>query len=247
MGYYLGIDLGTSYFKAGLFDENGCLKGLGRCSVQKNVENDITCELPVDIFWNTLRGCIQEAISEAKTTSGKILSISYSSQANSFVLLDRSYKPLTPLILWPDKRAEKLGFPADLISRKAEFHEITGLGVEPGFQFAFAKIRWFQEEQPQIWEQVGSVMTISDYLTFKLTGQRVTDYSTASMTGLFNVAKCEWWSEMLQIFNLEAGQLSVPVRTGTPVGQLTFEGAECLGFKEGMPLLQVDWIIMATL
>ena len=36
MGFFLGIDLGTSYFKAGLFDEKGNLKGMGRQVVKKN-------------------------------------------------------------------------------------------------------------------------------------------------------------------------------------------------------------------
>ena len=39
MGFYLGIDLGTSYFKAGIFDEQGNLVGLGRCCVDKQVDD----------------------------------------------------------------------------------------------------------------------------------------------------------------------------------------------------------------
>ena len=36
MEYILGIDLGTSYFKLGLFDKDGNLRGLGRVAVEKN-------------------------------------------------------------------------------------------------------------------------------------------------------------------------------------------------------------------
>ena len=106
MGFFLGIDLGTSYFKAGLFDEKGRLKGLGRQPVYKETGDGTIYELPLTIFWDTLRGCVEEAMQLANITHNEILSVSYSSQANSFILLDGFDKPLTPLILWPDKRAE---------------------------------------------------------------------------------------------------------------------------------------------
>jgi xylulokinase len=166
MDYYLGVDLGTSYFKAGLFDEAGRLHGLGCQYVKKIIKDDITCELPVDVFRETLRCCIGEAMQAANATPKEIRSISYSSQANSFVLLDSNYKPLTPLVLWPDKRADGFGVPAGLLNLKAEFQEKTGLGFDPNPQLGIAKIMWFQKMLPRLWKNVRSIMTISDYLVF---------------------------------------------------------------------------------
>ena len=50
MGFYLGIDLGTSYFKAGVFDGQGNLAGLGRCRVNKQTRDGKICELPTAEF-----------------------------------------------------------------------------------------------------------------------------------------------------------------------------------------------------
>jgi xylulokinase len=229
MKYFLGIDLGTSYFKAGLFNEMGKLAGLGRLSLKKNVTGKF-CELPVAVFWESLRGCISEAIRNAKINPGEIRTLSYSSQANSFIFLDRYDRPLTPLILWPDQRAEGIDMAPDVIER-SDYPEITGLGIKPGSQFAIAKINWFQKVQPEIWAQVKSIMSISDYLIFSLTGQRLSDYNTAAMTGLFNISKRQWYSEMLNTLSLNPAQLSLPVTMGTMVGRLTDEGAQLLGLK----------------
>ena len=233
MGFFLGIDLGTSYFKAGLFDENGRLKGLGRQYVSKNTGDGTICELPVTVFWDTLRACIFEAFQNAQITPEEISAVSYSSQANSFILLNDNDEPLTPLILWPDNRAEDTDLMVWGLDYENEFLEKTGLGIDPNPQFAVAKINWFRENQPKIWERVKSILSISDYLTFKLTGQKISDVSTASLTGLLDVTKCQWWDSALKSFSLNPGYLSDPKRTGSYVGFLTKTGAQHIGLSSG--------------
>jgi len=229
MGYFLGIDLGTTYFKAGLFDENGRLKGLGRAFVSKETGDGTICELPVTVFWNTLFACVGKALENANITPREIRAISYSSQTNSFILLDGSDKPLTPLILWPDKRAKEVNPPIGLLHNKGEFLNKTGLGIEPNLEFSIAKINWFQQKQPQMWKHVNSILSISDYLTFKLTGQRYSDVSTASLTGLLDVTRCQWWEESLELFSLRPRFFSYPQIIGTYAGSLTKEGAQLIG------------------
>lgn len=117
MNCFLGIDLGTSYFKAGIFDENGSLLGLGRHAVGKRfpvfreekaspaTRDAVGCELPVAVFWDTLQCCVSGAVRHAGISPREVSALSYSSQANSFILLDEADHPLTPFILWPDERA----------------------------------------------------------------------------------------------------------------------------------------------
>ena len=202
MKVFLGIDLGTSYFKAGLFNENGKLVGLGRRLVKKETGDGNLSELPVSVFLKTLNGCVAEALQNAKTSPDKIEAVSYSSQANSFILLDKNSNPLTPLILWPDKRAENLPQKIRLLWNRSDFLAKTGMGIEPDIQFSIAKIEWFQNKQPELWKQVGSVLSISDYLTFILTGQKCADVSTASLTGLLDVKLRKWWNDSLNLFSL---------------------------------------------
>ncbi|HBY54700.1 MAG TPA: hypothetical protein DEH15_19960 [Marinilabiliales bacterium] len=232
MDFYLGIDLGTSYFKAGIFNEQGKVIGLGRCYVNKESdERKSTCELPITVFWETLHSCVNEAIQNACVRPDEIKSISYSSQANSFVLLDKYDQPLTPLILWPDQRTKKISSNLQALIDKPDFQTITGLGILPGIQSVAAKIDWYQKEDPYLWSKVKNIMSISDYFTFVLTGEKISDYSTSSMTGLFNVPKREWWDEAVRLFNIEKGYLSSPDNTGKLVGSITDKGAQLLGLS----------------
>src|SRR3954468_21602272 len=106
MSLLLGIDLGTSYFKIGLFDEVGALKGLGRVAVNKINPAPGRCELAVEEFWSALRRGLDEALAQANATSRDIAGLSYSSQASTFLLLDGHDAPLTSFIVWLDRRGE---------------------------------------------------------------------------------------------------------------------------------------------
>lgn len=231
MSFFLGIDLGTSYFKAGIFDRSGQLKGLGRKPVSKNSGDGIRCELKVTVFWETLYSCVKEAIQNACISPDEIQTVSYSSQANSFVLLDQFDQPLTPLILWPDQRVKVIPSNLQALIDNPNFHSITGLGIEPGVQSLVAKTDWFRNNELLIWNQTKSIMSISDYFTFIITGKKISDYSTSSMTGLLNVKKREWWQEALKDLNIDEGYLSSPANTGKLVGELTPKGAQLLGLS----------------
>ena len=104
MDLVLGIDLGTSYFKLGLFDRSGDLRGLGRVATPTKTPNGSICEVPVNDFWSSLRSGLATALQQASARAEDIRAMGYSSQANSFLLLDGHDRPLTPLILWTDVR-----------------------------------------------------------------------------------------------------------------------------------------------
>lgn len=235
MGFFAGIDLGTSYFKVGIYDDAGRLCGLGRESVPKRLAGD-RCELPVRDFWGTLQACIAQALSEAGIAATDIAGISYSSQANSFVLLDSCAEPLTDLILWPDSRAKGDCEKLQALASAPDFMDKTGLGIDLNEEFMVAKLDWFQKHEPDIWGRTAYVMTISDMLVYDLTGCRVGDLDTASMTGLLDVAGQKWSSRALETVGLTEGMLSQPLPTGALAGKVKPAAAALSGLAEGTPV-----------
>lgn len=234
MRFFLGIDLGTSFFKAGVFDETGKLYGLGRHPVKKESSVGNSCELDVAVFWETLTSCIGDAVKEANISSTQIDALSYSSQANSFILLDESDHPLTPLILWSDQRVEEESVQLKELVSGRDFLYRTGLGIPPGTHSLIAKVGWFQRQQPYVWEKARRIMSISDYLVFMLTGNPVSDMSTSSMTGLLDVQKGEWWQEALDTLGIDKKQLSTLSNVGSFTGNLTEKAVELVGLPPGI-------------
>lgn len=233
MDLVLGVDLGTSYFKLGLFDIQGRLCGLGRVAVTKDTGDGTRAELPVDRFWRLLRKGLQQACDQANASCDCIKAVSYASQANTFILLDQAHRPLTPLILWCDERARNHPGVEQLFDKEL-FLEQTGLGVRCDHQFCAAKILWFQHHEAVLWSQTRHLLTLSDYFMYCLTGETVSDMGAASLLGLLDIHRAQW---LRSIVDLGSVALAKPLRPGSMVGGMSRRGAELLGLTAGIPLV----------
>jgi xylulokinase len=78
-------------------------------------------------------------------------------------------------------------------------------------------------------------MTISDYFTFALTGERVGDAGTAAFVGLFDLQQRAWWPAALSAFEIEARSLSHPLPPGSACGRTTAAATELLGLPAAIP------------
>ncbi len=236
MKLLLGIDLGTSYFKVGLFTSEGGLRGLGRVAVNAERAAPGRVELSTAIFWERLRIALGIALAEAGARVEEIVGVAYSSQANTCLLIDEVGRELTPLILWNDQRASPLRQELIEFGAVPEFGKITGLGsVSPGAMPA--KCGWFAGNVPELWRRTAKVLTISDYLTFKLTGRTVGDVSTAALTGLCNLSARDWWDVALAKHGIQREQLAALQLPGTLVGETVSEATERLGLRPGVPFV----------
>ncbi len=230
----LGIDLGTSYFKAVIMNREGTLLGLGRTAVPVAERGGSSWEVPADSFLKALKTTIDEACEAGGTAPGDICAVSYASQANSFLLLDRNNIPLTPLVLWPDTRGLEDDPALEELWSSLEYMEKTGMSFT-GRGFAISKIRWFQKTRPSLWAETRRIMTISDYLSFILTGEHVGDAGTASLLGIYNLREMRWWSEALSSLGIPEEFLSVPLRPGSFMGYTASSASEYLGLRSGIP------------
>ena len=229
---FLGIDMGTSYFKAGLFNGSGTLVGSGRVKVSKRVSGS-RAELDIGLCWKSLRQCVFLALEEAKSDSEAITAMSYSSQANTFLLMDKEKNPLTPLILWIDERYKK-DERLSTFTGEPEWSEITGIGIPFGAGFCMNKCRGMQEHQAAVWNKTRYIFTLPDYFAYCLTGQRQVDSSTASLLGLMDLEKRCWWPAALQECGISENQLSPLCDIGADGGILGAENP--LGLPAGIRL-----------
>jgi sugar (pentulose or hexulose) kinase len=233
MSYILGIDLGTSYFKFGIYDDALNLKGLGRVAVEKNTGSGNLCELPAESFINLIKEGVSHACQKAGISSENIKAIGYSSQASSFILLDKNDVPLTPLVLWPDTRAKDLYPEVTQLWQENEFLQITGMGIEPSPELCINKLLWFKKSKPEIWKQTVGVMTISDYLVYLFTGQKAGDMGTASLLGLMECQTGQWWDKAFEILKIDKKLFTPRLRVGTKIKSTCKNAEELFGIKAG--------------
>ena len=227
MSNFLILDLGTTYFKACLFDESGQLVGLHRALAPVQHPADGRAELPVAKFQNSLIQAINELALEAGGLHD-VSAVSFATQTNSFALLDQHDEPLTPIFLWTDQRAFNRENPLRDLEALANFQAKTGL---PSLDHHFlpAKFRWLQQHQPKVLEQTRRLVLMSDYLTWWLTGRHITEAGTAGFVGLLDIHKLQWWPEACAQIGIPLDWLPTIVRAGTDAGPLLPNVANTLG------------------
>lgn len=223
MARILVIDLGTSYFKTALFDREGRLCGVCRAPTPIRPASDGLVEIVPAAFEQAVADGIGTIAQQAGGLDD-VQAVTFATQTNSIVLLDRNRRPLTPIVLWPDRRASQIEDEVRRRGRLSGFRAATGV-PQLGYQFMVARLLWFRRHEPTTWARLDKLCLISDYLTLLLTGRHVTEAGAAALTGLVDIRRCQWWPEMLSAFEINPSCLAEVARAGTDLGQVDAEAA----------------------
>lgn len=215
---YLGLDLGGTGAKAGLFDPAGVLLGLGHQPFAPTITEAGHSEIAIDEIYAAARSAVRQALRDSRA---KPAAMAISSQGQTFVSLDDQDRPLHPAILWYDSRAARQ---ADALRQAA-----AGLsGKLPGFAaIATApKILWLREQQPELMRRARRFLLLPDYFAYRLTGEAVSEPNTAASTALYLEGEAGYHRGVLDIAGIREDQLARVLPCGRPVAKITRAMAE---------------------
>lgn len=232
----LGLDLGTTNYKACIYNAEGTLLGEGNVPTLYITDDTGRVELPVDHALDLMSGAMAGAAQSAGVSLTQVQGIAYSTQANTFLLLDDNFCPLTPFIVWTDHRATTFPPAYQALAEKPEFLETIGFSnVAPGMMVA--NIGWFRTEQPEIWAATRHILTLPDYLVYLLTGKHHGDSGSGALLGLWDIPNNTWWTEAVEAAGIEMEFLPNLLNPGTVAGVTTRAGGASFGFQTGIPVV----------
>jgi len=235
MALTLTFDLGTTYFKGAVFDEQGTLRALARRPLVIVHPQPERWEMSVDAFRRTLQQLAGE-LSESLGGLDEVRALSFATQANSFALLDRQDRAITPMILWPDNRARNQEPSIGTLLAGAVTPADTGVPCM-NHQFSLAKLAWLRDHQPDVWRQARRVVYLSDYLVLWLSGEHVTEAGAAGLTGILDVQRLSWSLKALERLQIPAPWLPTVTRAGTHLGTIRARAADALGLPASCRLV----------
>ncbi len=228
----LAIDAGSSGCRAFVFD----LWGTVISSARRDWSYDTPAEIaplgrqfnPED-FWNTICQIIKEAIQVSGVDPSQIAAVSAASQRQGVVFLDRDG---VEVYAGPntDLRALAEGFSID--SRfGSSIQRITG--HTPSFLFTPAKLLWLKSHNPLAYEQMATVLSINNWIIYRLSGRLVGDLSSAADIGLVDISDTAWSRQLLTMLDLPQGICPEIVAAGTAIGEVTSSSAAQTGLAPG--------------
>ncbi len=243
--YFMGIDVGTGSARAGVFETNGNLKGLGETDISLyRGPNDFVEQSSTEI-WKAVCNSSKEALKKADINPAQIVGVGFDATC-SLVVAGIDGKPLPvgfsgdphrDIIVWMDHRAIDQ---ADRINSHAHpVLKYVGGNISPEMQTP--KLLWLKENHPNTYDTAWQFFDLVDYLTWRATG--CLERSTCTLT-------CKWtylgherrWDESY-FSSIGLGDLikndfcrigSIVADPGTRLGQgLTYQASNEMGLTEG--------------
>ena len=224
-GLYVGIDLGTTGVKVALFDVSGNMPAMAVRETRLDTPAPGFAEFDGLAYADHVFDCLREVLSAPGVDANAVRAIGFSSQAQTFVLLDADGVPVRPAVSWLDVRAE------------AEAAELTRIARDLGEGDVFTvsslpKILWIRRHEPAVFERVQQILLLPDYLIWRLTGRSLSDIVTAASTCASSRWQGEWIDGLLEPCGLTASQMPDIVGTGSSAGRLADRVAAELGLPE---------------
>jgi xylulokinase len=164
-----------------------------------------------------------------------VLAIGLTGQCPSVVPVGRRDEPLRPGIIYRDNRAAAESAAMRERFGDADLHARTG--QVPTAFYTAAKIGWIRAHEPAIFGAACLFLQPSEYVGLALTGERVTDWTLAGATAMFDIAKRLWAPDLLAWLGLDPARLPVPQPSWTVAGELRPALVSRFGLARPVPVI----------
>lgn len=193
MPLVLGVDSSTSACKTELRDaDTGELIGRGRAAHPPT--SPPRSEQDPHAWWVAFETARAEAVG-----GHHVDAIAVAAQQHGLVPLDGEGSVIRPAKLWNDtESAADAGWLLKQLDGGASAWA-QACGSVPVAAFTITKLSWLHRKEPDAFARLARVLLPHDWLTWRLTGEPVTDRGDASGTGYWSPAEQRWRLDLLEI------------------------------------------------
>ncbi len=230
----LGIDVGTSGCKAGVFSLDGA------CLAQAYREYDMLhpepgwSELDAGAVWRLTCEVVSEVAAAA--AGDPVTALSISSFGEAVVPVTRDRRILANSILCDfDSRGHAHADRLREAYGPERFYAINPNLLGPNY--TMMKLIWFRDERPGVFEEADCFLYWADAVAFMLGADPATNNSHANRSLLFDLDRNDWSDELLAWSGIPREKLAPVVAGGTVVGTVSDTMANTLGLPHGVRIV----------
>lgn len=247
-GFYLGIDVGTTSARAGLFDDAGRMVGHGSDPIQIWRPAEQLAEQSSEDIWRACGRAARAALAAAGLVGDQVKGVGFDATC-SLVALDAGDRPVTVsptgedahnVILWMDHRATAI---AERIN--AAGHPVlryVGGRISP--EMETPKLIWLKENLPATWRRAARFFDLADFLVYRATGADVRSLCTTVCKWTYLGHEDRWdetYFRQVGLGELVDEEFARIGRTVRPLGEavgdgLTARAADELCLRAGTPV-----------
>lgn len=225
----LGVDAGTTRVRALVFTAAGAKVAEGSTPTPMDVPNPGWVAFDSASLWAGTIAAIKAAVAQVDDPA-RIVGVATSSVGETGVGLDASGRPTARAIGWYDKRAKaeetrlREMFDADQLALR------LGMRVDP--IAGLLKQMWFRRTDPEAFARTAHWLTVADFLTYRLSGQVVTDYSIACRQLALDLKTLDWAWDLIDAVGVPRHQFQQLLPSGAKLGRILPEVAAATGLPD---------------
>ncbi len=261
----LAYDIGTTGVKTCLFeitepaeDSGGQKLGAGNTGGQIRMVGSASCgyglytfpnggaEQHAQEWWDAMCQSTREMMADINVDPSEIKGISFCSQMQGLVLVDREGNPVRHPMSYMDQRASRQmeegitqGIKIAGMNAKKLVKSLRTTGaVSASVKDPMWKYLWVKEEEPDAFARAYKWLDVKEYLICRCTGRMVMTEDSAFSTMLYDTRaghRC-WSEELCKIFGVDTDHLPDIIRSTDQVGTLRSKEAAELGLAAGTPV-----------
>lgn len=244
-GLLLGLDAGNTVIKAVLFDQAGNQLSASKRDGVSSTPRPGHVERDMNELWSNAAVVIRECLEKAGVGPSAIAAVGCAGHGNGLYLIDRDGDPLLA-IQSLDSRAASLAQELSANGNDALLHEICLQAPWPSQTPTL--LAWVRRNAPELYAKTATAFLCKDFVTFRLTGRRVSDISDMSGCGFLRMPDCTYDAALLDAYGLSDAGDRLPELVGPVdiVGRVTAEAAAVTGLAEGTPVVGGFFDVVAS-
>ncbi|HVI45929.1 MAG TPA: gluconokinase [Chitinophaga sp.] len=204
--FIIGVDIGTGSAKTIGLGLNGSVIAGCQTAYETTHPAPGFSEQDPAILLAAVKNGIREVVAKAGQPPA---AISFSCAMHSLIAMDAAGQPLTPAIIWADNRSDVIATTLRNTQQGKDIYHHTGTPVHA--MSPLCKIRWLKQHLPEVFARAVMFAGIKEYILHHFFCRYVTDHSMASATGMFDIARKEWYPGALAFAGISTAHLPIPV------------------------------------
>lgn len=248
MVYVIAYDIGTTGVKTCLFriDESISLIAAAQQGYDLYILDDGGAEEDADEWWSAMCSTTKSIFDKTDIRPCDVAGISFCSQMQGLVLVDKMGKALRRPMSYMDQRAKKeiragmahgIQIAGANIGKLIKSLAITG-AVSSSVKDPVWKYKWVEAHEPEVFKNVYKWFDVKEYLICRCTGEFIMTPDSAYSTFLYDTRKGrEGWNRSLcDMLKVNYEHLPRIIKCTQEAGKLTALAAEELGLQKGTPV-----------
>ena len=232
MHCFIGLDIGSSAAKVGLFSDQGELLAVANYPYSTEEPRPGYKEQNPSDWWDAVIQGIREVCGVVENAS--ILAIGITGYISSLTFVDATGTPLRPSIGFQDQRAVAEVDRLYEVYSRPELAQRLGVDLPPAPTWPLPRLLWMRKYEPALLDRARYLLQAKDYINLRLTAEVASDPSSNRGMVDFSVNR-----PATDVFTtLDLPNLLPPLAAPEQIiGKVTQEAALETGLKPGIPVV----------